>query len=227
MTRRNGASLVNVMVFVLFAMMVTAQVFFYTTTSFESLSDEREIMGYRLMLDSIVRLASADLALEEGQERSITHRNGITADYKSFYGNTQVAINNMIQSWDISDYPSEYHATIHDLDYSFDATFEPEPPYSDGRTTWEKRKYDSDKIYEKVFAAMNPPVMVGDVATDADGNITTVYYRYYLLRAYAELPKDKFYGRKLMYQVLFRRDNENSSLATHKVYMQSFQEIWF
>ena len=209
MTRRNGASLVNVMVFVLFAMMVTAQVFFYTATSFESVSDEREIMGYRLMLDSIVRLASADLALEEGQERSITHRNGITADYKSFYGNTQVAINNMIQSWDISDYPSEYHATIHDLDYSFDATFD--------RGTWKSGKYDSDNIYQKLFAAMTSEDIGGG------GN----WCRYYLLRAYAELPKDKFYGRKLMYQVLFRRNNESSSLATHKVYMQSFQEIWF
>ncbi len=206
MTMRRGASLINIMVFVMFAMMVTAQVFFYTTTSYESLTEEREIMSYRFMLDSIMRLASADLALNAG-ERSISHRDGITADYTSFYKNTQITINNVIKSWDISEYSSEYHATIHDLDYSFDATFD--------RTTWERSKYSSENIYQKLFVAMPSEDVSGG------GN----WCRYYLLRAYVDLPEKKFYGRKLMYQVLFRR-KETPGLP-HNPKIQSFQEIWF
>ena len=219
MTVRKGASLINIMVFVMFAMMVTAQVFFYTATSFEGLTDEREIMSYRLMLDSIVRLASADLALNAG-ERSITHTDGITANYQSFYRNTQVEINHTIQSWDISAYPSDYHATIHDLDYELDTTT---TPFS--RTTWENNKYNEKNMHQKLFAAMNPPIMDTDV--DADGN---PLYRYYLLRAYVDLPEKKFYGRKLMYQVLFRRSEDSTtdiSPTKHRLYLESFQEIWF
>ena len=218
MTVRKGASLINIMVFVMFAMMVTAQVFFYTATSFEGLTDEREIMSYRLMLDSIVRLASTDLALNAG-ERSITHTDGITANYQSFYRNTQVEINHTIQSWDISAYPSDYHATIHDLDYEFHNDFNRDY-WIDGEKSGGKvyGKYNSDNMHQKLFAAMNPPIMDTDV--DADGN---PLYRYYLLRAYVDLPEKKFYGRKLMYQVLFRR-YEN---IPHTVELKSFQEIWF
>lgn len=225
MTVRKGASLINIMVFVMFAMMVTAQVFFYTATSFEGLTDEREIMSYRLMLDSIVRLASADLASNDynplyGYNGKIIHNyvsphcirsDNVSVDYKSFYGLTQVIDATTTKSWDISGYSDKYHATIHDLDYSFSSNFD--------RETWiEDKDYNGANMYQKLFAAM-PSEDVG-----GGGN----WCRYYLLRAYAELPEKKFYGRKLMYQVLFRRDNEGNSLATqHKVYMQSFQEIWF
>lgn len=222
MTVRKGASLINIMVFVMFAMMVTAQVFFYTATSFEGLTDEREIMSYRLMLDSIVRLASSRLA-ENG---SISHKtdsegNKIQADYSNFYTEVQV--------WNLADdsdahYTNEYHATIHDLDYALDTTT---TPFS--RTTWENNKYNEKYMYKKIFAAMNPPVMANDITTDADGNIT-VNYRYYLLRAYVDLPEKKFYGRKLMYQVLFRRSEDSTtdiSPTKHRLYLESFQEIWF
>lgn len=211
MTVRKGASLINIMVFVMFAMMVTAQVFFYTATSFEGLTDEREIMSYRLMLDSIVRLASTDLALNAG-ERSITHTDGITANYQSFYRNTQVEINHTIQNWDISAYPSDYHATIHDLDYELDTTT---TPFS--RTTWDNNKYNEKNMYQKLFAAM--PAISDDANTE--GSVL----RYYLLRAYAKLPEKKFYDRKLMYQVLFRRIETPGQ--PHKPEIKSFQEIWF
>lgn len=216
MTVRKGASLINIMVFVMFAMMVTAQVFFYTATSFEGLTDEREIMSYRLMLDSIVRLASSRLA-ENG---SISHKtdsegNKIQADYSNFYTEVQV--------WNLADdsdahYTNEYHATIHDLDYDFNDDFD--------RDYWlNTKKYNEAGMYEKIFAAMNPPIMDTDV--DADGN---PLYRYYLLRAYVDLPEKKFYGRKLMYQVLFRRSEDSTtdiSPTKHRLYLESFQEIWF
>ena len=40
MTKRNGISLVNVMVFMLFAAMVTAQVFFFMSSSMDSIGEE-------------------------------------------------------------------------------------------------------------------------------------------------------------------------------------------
>ena len=54
MTKRPGLSLLNVMVFMLFAVMITAQVFFFAKSSSDSLAEGREIMLYRLQLDSLV-----------------------------------------------------------------------------------------------------------------------------------------------------------------------------
>ena len=65
MTKRNGISLVNVMVFMLFAGMVTAQVFFFMSSSMDSIGEEREIMMYRLRLDTLVKEAKKELEKPE------------------------------------------------------------------------------------------------------------------------------------------------------------------
>lgn len=51
---RKGSSLVNVLVFFMIALMITAQAFFFLTNSAESVAEEREMMQVRLKLDALV-----------------------------------------------------------------------------------------------------------------------------------------------------------------------------
>lgn len=60
---RKGSSLVNVLVFFMIALMITAQAFFFLTNSAESVAEEREMMQVRLKLDSLV--GDAKKALED------------------------------------------------------------------------------------------------------------------------------------------------------------------
>ena len=55
--KRPGVSLLNVMVFLVFSVMVMAQVFFYSVSSSESVIEEREIMRVRLILSDMIRKA--------------------------------------------------------------------------------------------------------------------------------------------------------------------------
>lgn len=53
-SKRTGASLVNVLVFFLVALMITAQAFFFLSNSAESVAEEREMMQIQLKLDELV-----------------------------------------------------------------------------------------------------------------------------------------------------------------------------
>ena len=213
MTKRNGISLVNVMVFMLFAAMVTAQVFFFMSSSMDSIGEEREIMMYRLRLDTLVEEAREKL------KATALSKNNPSATYETFYANTKTSWqpeNN--EKWE------EYncHVAIHDLNYKFDSSLAVE---RNGK--WKEQS--GSKMYKKVFAAMPPdkkPELDEDnnPVRDEDGKIKytdDIQNRYYLIRAYADLPQ-KFYGQHLMYQVLVRRNEDNNEVDT-----LSFQEVWF
>ena len=58
---RTGASLLNVLIFFLIALMITAQAFFFLENSAESISEEREMMQVRLKLDSSINEAKETL----------------------------------------------------------------------------------------------------------------------------------------------------------------------
>ena len=239
MTKRNGISLVNVMVFMLFAAMVTAQVFFFMSSSMDSIGEEREIMMYRLRLDTLVEEAKKELEKPENIGTSIKHdenlNNNLDDDtnkltYATFFdGNGSVHTQTKYwdgsawKNWDKkenSDWDEEetYYAVIFDLDYKFNAIF---------------NKNDRDDYienysgYKKVFAAMLPETEEKDVSVlQADGTTvievqTVPVKRYYLIRTCAKLPQ-KFYGQHLMYQVLVRRNEDNNEVDT-----LSFQEVWF
>ena len=244
MTKRNGISLVNVMVFMLFAGMVTAQVFFFMSSSMDSIGEEREIMMYRLRLDTLVKEAKKELEKPEktgvkiiGIKHDENLNNNIPDDdtnsltYATFFDGNGI-VHTQTKYWDgsawknwdkkeNSDWDEEetYYAVIFDLDYKFDATFD--------RSKYIEN-YSGSKMYKKVFAAMNPPVVYEDSEYDNDTKEpkTPPKRRYYLIRACAKLPQ-KFYGQHLMYQVLVRRNNEDKEDEAHKVDTLSFQEVWF
>ena len=74
------------MVFVLFAMMIAAQVFFFSKASLDSVSEEREIMMYRMNLDTLVdeaKLAVKNMGSVDTLPRS-------TASYANFYDMTDI-----------------------------------------------------------------------------------------------------------------------------------------
>lgn len=220
MKRRKGVSLLNVMVFMMFAVMVTAQVFFFSKSSMDSVAEEREILMYRFNLDSLVEEAVNKLKGNTINHKTALNNNPI--QYPYFYNLTTLFSDDHLgNEWKKNGKTDPYHVRIHDLEYSFDATFSE-------RNNWTEN-YSGSNMHKKVFAAMNPPVLPDDVIRNASGDITDITHRYFLIRAYAELPKDKFYDRKLMYQVLVRRDNENDTTGTksHELETLSFQEVWF
>ena len=217
MKRRKGVSLLNVMIFLLFSGMVTAQVFFFTATSIESVSEEREIMQYRMRLDELVEIAKDAL---RNTENEITHSDIGTLTYDRFYDNTQAKYSNDTE-WKIPDkwtdkFGNTYDVKIHDLDYTFSAK-------DFDRNTWINDQYSGVNMYKKVFAAMSP-LQEPTGGKDEEGNpIQRATHRYYLIRARAKLP-DKFNGQNIMFQVLVKRDEKSSP---HKVETLSFQEIWY
>ncbi|MBQ3403637.1 MAG: hypothetical protein IJG65_09765 [Synergistaceae bacterium] len=231
MTKRPGLSLLNVMVFMLFAVMITAQAFFFVKSSADSVADERVVMGYRLLLDELVEEARD--ALSRNGDRAISHDNTrlFTVNYRWFYDLTKARYKDGAAWRDWEPYNlaewlgMSFDVSIHDLDYSFDVTF--------NRAVWINRKYNEDRINEKIFAAMPPEkeeILDSDdtPVLDSGGNPTyRVTDRYYLIRAWVNLPKYEFLDRKLMYQVLVRRSEDDPVTSSHDVRVLSFQEVWY
>ena len=205
MVKRRGVSLLNVMVFMVFAVMLTAQVFFFAKNAVDEAADEREMMMYRMNLDSLVQEAEEALRNNEIDP----HKDNVIK-YTDFYDKTKVWSN------------SDDTVRIHDLDYNFEeGTFSPFD-----RDKWKTQS--GSNMHKKVFAVMPPlsydtPVVVdnGDGTTTTNHNYT-VTHSYYLIRAWIQLPEN-FYNMRLMYQVLVKRNiNDYTDLQT-----LSFQEIWF
>ena len=226
--KRRGASLLNVMVFMMFAVMITAQVFFFAKSSSDSLAEGREIMLYRLQLNSLVEEAKDALRVKKG-DKVIGHLATLETKplkYSDFSDDAKI-----LDDSDVGDEwrNNGYHVRIYDLDYSFDAS---------GFSTTDRdnwiNNYSGSYKHRKLFAAMPP---IGIISTDASGNIQrndigkpiyeTVDSRYYLIRAWTQLPEN-YYGTKLMYQVLVERDEKDQTSSTyHNVDVLSFQEVWY
>ncbi len=240
MRRRRGASLLNVMVFMLFAVMVTAQVFFFTKTSMEEIVEEREIMSYRLMLDELVEVAENALSRNDiYTQNNITHSEDQKATYQEFFENTQAlkkiphaGLNDTWEKWEKpAEWNAIYNVSIHDLDYTFKNDNTKKWQNND-RENWSKL-YSGKNMYKKVFAAVPPDTRTTQTLS-SDGvssvDVTEVVSRYYLVRARVDLPADKFYGRNLMYQVLVRRSDDveiPTPPTPRKVETLSFQEVWY
>ena len=224
----------------MFAVMITAQVFFFAKSSVDSVSEERELLMYRMNLDSLVEEAKDALLINGG----IVHWNklddtGGALKYSEFYDGAKAKTAGA-RDWELSTksqwenaYGDTYSLMIHDLDYSFDA---------DGfnRNDWTTEGYGTSSMYKKPFSPMLPrglPLTYTVTVTSSDGSsydvekvstdkigkpvLSTVYNRFFLIRAWAKLPEN-YYGMRLMYQVLVSRDEPPARVDT-----LSFQEVWF
>ncbi len=200
MNKRRGASLLSVMVFLLFAVMITAQVFFFAKSSVDSVAEQREIMMYRMNLDSLIKEPETFI-------KNFTAGLRVSANYSNFHSLTAIFNDNSLgNEWKTDGKTDPYHIVVYDLDYDFNASPFVRQDYIDN--------YGNSDADKKVFAAMP-----SDKDPDTDG----IMARYYLIRAWVELPSN-YYGRKLMYQVLVKRDE---TVSPRKLTTLSFQEVWF
>ncbi|MBR0203594.1 MAG: PD-(D/E)XK nuclease family protein, partial [Synergistaceae bacterium] len=106
--KRPGVSLLNVMVFLVFSVMVMAQVFFYSVSSSESVIEEREIMRVRLILSDMIRKASGGTYLNQARSKEKG-----TVNYKTFWNDSP---ENFITFTDSS---SNARVDIHNLNYTY------------------------------------------------------------------------------------------------------------
>ncbi|MBQ7594298.1 MAG: hypothetical protein IJU48_08085 [Synergistaceae bacterium] len=129
--KRPGASLMNVLVFMLAAMMITSQVFFFAENESVSSKEARAMMQVRMRLENLVQTAKGSLT-PNTQPR--------TADYKTFHAN--IKLNGFPQNyWD-----KEYHVCIYDLDYTLQ-----ERPVLNG---FKESEWENIPVYERIFPPM-------------------------------------------------------------------------
>ena len=129
--KRNGISLLSVIIFTAFAFMVISQVFFYSVSSNESVIEEREIMRVRLILEDMIRQAKTHTASapNKGEIKYNEFR-------ERFYA--------------LPNIPSSVKGVdIHNLDYKFDDSGE------FNKSTWMKLK-----PYERIFAQMKDMYLI-------------------------------------------------------------------
>ena len=104
--RKRGMSMLNVVIFLLFASMVMTLNFFYSKTSIESLKEEREIMRVRLILEDLIREAKGKTGLAPNKTGQITTAN--------FWNNTGSK-----NFYPLTNGNGKFKADIHNLDYTF------------------------------------------------------------------------------------------------------------
>ena len=99
--KRRGASLLTLLVFFFAAVMVTSQVFFFSNITAEAVKDDREVLGVRLQLASLV---------EEARKSHLTHKDeGKEATWKTFKNRSkEYKYNN-----------NTLYLTVYDLDYIY------------------------------------------------------------------------------------------------------------
>ncbi|MBQ6919713.1 MAG: hypothetical protein IJQ74_05230 [Synergistaceae bacterium] len=232
-SKRRGVSLLNVMVFMVFAVILTAQVFFFAKNAVDEVADEREMMMYRMNLDSLVQEAKE--ALQKNGIGTIYHNPEIsdstkTYNFATFSRDMKAKIKKAGDNWQDWEKDSKWNGTpydlrIYDLHYNY---------YSESFNSGKWQEQSGSYTYGKVFAAIPPDtelqtrtISSGDESVDV--NVEVPIRRYYLIRAWVQLPEN-FYGSKLMYQVLVKRSDDVATPEPpkpRKLQTLSFQEVWF
>ena len=210
--KKTAASLVNVCVFFLAATMITAQVFFFSTTTTETLAEETKAVARRFSMDRKLELALT--ALESRDLRTIANPASAEAAYANFsiIGTNIVSSNDPTEkaykSFDkVAKVWSDDSRTvfIYDLNYKL--------INSNG-------VYNNNNDYDPWNAVLPPQRIFPAMQPDTEGH-------YFLVRVTAP---GQGLGKKLLYQVLTRRKvNPDATNPKHSydVYPLTFQEVWY
>ncbi|MBQ7732970.1 MAG: PD-(D/E)XK nuclease family protein [Synergistaceae bacterium] len=154
--KRPGISLVNVMVFLIFSVMVTAQIFFYSVNSSESVIESREIMRVRLTLEDMIRKARETSYLNKAKpikKGEVTHETFYTDSPKNFYD---------LKADSSANVPSTVSGVdIHNLYYQY----EPEAI----NIISGKAKYWTQEAYKRIFDQMPEHYLIRAYAPVANG----------------------------------------------------------
>ena len=205
--KRAGASLVNVCVFFLAAIIITAQAFFFATTSTETLAEETKAITRRFSMGQKLELALT--ALESRDLKTIAN----PASAEAAYANFGVIRTNIISSNDLTERAYESFdkvakvwsddtrtVFIYDLNYKL----------INANNSTPGEAWDDVPMPKRLFPPMQP---------DSNGH-------YFLVRVTGPA---QGLGKKLLYQVLTRRTVHDMSDPMHyyEVKPLTFQEVWY
>ncbi len=133
--KRRGSSLVSVLVFFLAAVLITAQVFFFSTNSNESLAEDRELMGIKLKLAQKV---------EDARNNLSTKNINVSVDYTNFYTETATTLE-LDDNVEYENIPvGVFYTNIHYLKY----------PFKDTTPGTDWGNYSDKYSYKKIFPPM-------------------------------------------------------------------------
>ena len=140
--KRRGGSLINVLVFFVAAVLITAQVFFFSVNSSESIMEDTYLTNIRLKLAAQVEKAKEDI-----RSKRITEDNkGISVSYyekdsiKKFYDD--------IASKDIYKKLNDITVDVYHLNFTFD-----NDNGSGLKSSWDDQTGEG-KMHKKIFPAM-------------------------------------------------------------------------
>ncbi|MBQ3449907.1 MAG: hypothetical protein IJG34_08455 [Synergistaceae bacterium] len=212
-SKRTGASLVNVLVFFLVALMITAQAFFFLSNSAESVAEEREMMQIQLKLDELV---------DEGK-----------------YALLHVVVPNETSPC-IGLISKDYHGAIYKIKISKDKYIEYGTDFylfRDGRNNqddeydsktklWENTNHDAAVFDLNYYFLCEDDSKENDISGLAEcmANITDEYVKifpplgknYFLIRARVKLST----GNYIMRQVVIKKDGTD-------LYTRSSEEVYY
>ena len=206
--RRRGASLINVIVFMMAAIMITAHVFFFSALSSENRALQAETLQRRFQFDRVLNYAidtiSGDITSNDTSP-NVAKYDMFSKDYNSSEHNPRLK----------HELSGDIYVSIHDLNYTLNS-FETSKYMDEIQKVDNQIKNAKAIIPTRIF----PPMMPED-----SGDI-----RYFLVRVYGT---EKTYGerlasdgkKELMYQVLVKRDARKHGSDRAKVL--SFQEVWY
>ena len=201
--KRPGASMLNVLVFFLAAIMIMAQVFFFARTSQDNLAAQAEALQQRAAMDGHLHYAlSSVVPYLDTLKDDLKEASFFADDYTDGAGNTYHSfvkrrlVYNSPSTVTNDSYSHNIGTVIYDLDYIVS--------HDEGShdADWEAQ---SGKDMEKMIF---PPAGEG----------------YYLVRVYEPHKATDDRRRSLMYQVLVKRTGTS---APYDVSVKSFQEIWY
>ena len=124
--------MMSLLVFFFAAMVITAQVFFFSNVSSESVKEDRDIQSVRMQLEGLVNYAENLIAqnkIDVGNKQDkhkIIFSEDIKANYKNFYENTIGTMPKDFtdQNYNYSAGRDNFTLNVHKLDYEYqDKTF--------------------------------------------------------------------------------------------------------
>lgn len=143
--KRPGASLINVLVFFLAAVMITAQVFFFFGNESETIKEERSMLQIRMRLENLV---------QEGK-KYVAGRNDIvmdSQDYYTFFSNTKLPNDYNFPGTYWND---KYNLTINTLNYTLQER-KILLETSSGWHDFDEKEWGNIPVHERVFSPMGP-----------------------------------------------------------------------
>ncbi|MBQ7154030.1 MAG: PD-(D/E)XK nuclease family protein [Synergistaceae bacterium] len=203
--KRRGASMINVLVFFMMAMMVSAQVFFSTSTSLETTGVQADAMNRRFIYEKYLNEAIQTVRTTS----DALLRRGSAYSEAAYAANLQDASGDVTSSFfeqrktDREKTGNTVRYEIFDLNYTL---VQGNPPSGRDLTDmW--RGHIGGTYFDELHKMIFPPMSED----------------HYLIRVYENEAADpsKRRTQRLMYQVVVKKNGENTPA------IKSFQEVWY